>query len=793
MQASQDTPIPTHRARWSQFNAEWSVLLGIFLAVGVLYYVAGRLALLVLSEPEGVAVFWPASGIAAGLAAVLRKSARIPIALAVAAATIVANVQARSSLPATMVFAACNAMECLIFVWGMRWLDKDRTQLESLSSFAAFVAAAALAAGIAALPAAFVIQILGLSKSPLLAIWSTWFKSDALGILTMAPAIITLPRLLRYPPRIATIAEGCLGFAVTLILAAFAISIRQSDTAWPVIAPTTVLFPSFLWLAGRAPAWFSTLGALSVSAMVVSAALAGMGRFGGPSTPLPERLLAAEMFVLTMSLAVLTLAAMFARIRNTALALQSSEERLRLALAAGRMYAFDFDQERGIVQRAGGLLDRLKLPVYGTLSDYRASLDPADRADFEAMLASLSPAEPRSLRVLHLHTRDGEILTVEHRAEAVFGEDGRLLNIRGTCTDITAREAARLALEQSEAQLRGAMRAGRVFAFSYEPVSHRVERSENAADILGVSLEEAKFARNLFIEHIHPDDRKALENYRKRLSPANPYTSEKFRFVRPGGGTVWLELTATGEHDAQGRLVRLRGLCRDVTESKLAEERQAELVKELNHRVKNALTTVNDVIELSRGDNDTIDGFVEKVDGRVRAMTRTHDRLTSNQWAGVNVTNLVEDELEAYRTADNCRVDGPALVLSPRVAQSFALTLHELATNAAKHGALIPANGKVDVHWRIVGDAWQGQRLELSWREHCVRPVEVPKRESYGLTAIRKELPHWQDATVDIRFTPTGLHCDIGLALSPPTAPNVLEDTETGAAVSSSAVSAAPR
>ncbi len=768
-------------------------MLGIFLAVGLLYYIAGRLALLVLSESEGVAVFWPASGIAAGLAAVLRKSARIPIALAVAAATIVANLQARSSLPATMVFAACNAMECLIFVWVMRRLDKDRTQLESLSSFAAFVAAAAIAAGIAALPAAFAIQVLGLSKSPLLPIWFTWFKSDALGILTMAPAILTLPRLLRHPPRLRTLAEGCLGIVVTVALALLAINLKPSDTAWPVIAPTTVLFPSFLWLAGRAPAWFSALGALCVSVVVVTAALSGVGRFGGPSTPLPDRLLAAEVFVLTLSLAVLTLSAMFARIKNTALALQSSEERLRLALAAGRMYAFDFDHDRGVVQRSGGLLDRLKLPVYGTMEDYRTSLDPADRVGFEAMLASLSPAEPQSLRVLRLHTPDGEMLTVEHRAEAVFGEDGRLLNIRGTCTDITARETARLALEESEAQLRGALQPGRVFAFSYEPVSHRVQRSENAAEILGVTLEEAKFSRNLFIEHIHPDDRKALENYRKRLSPANPYTSEKFRFVRPSGGTVWFELTATGEYDAQGRLTRLRGLCRDVTENKLAEERQAELVKELNHRVKNALTTVNDVIELSRDDNDTIEGFVEKVDGRVRAMARAHDRLTSNQWAGVSVTNLVEDELAAYRTPDNCLVDGPALVLSPKVAQSFALTLHELATNAAKHGALIPSNGKVDVRWRIVGDASHGQRLELSWREHCVRPVELPKRESYGLTAIRNELPYWQAATVDVRFTPTGLHCDISLVLSPPTAPKEPENSESSVAVNGSTVSAAPR
>lgn len=746
------------------------VLIWIFVLVAILYYVAGRLALEILSERDGVAVFWPASGIAAGLATILTRPARIPIALAVAVATIVANLQARSSVPATMMFALCNAIECLIFVWAMERFDKERGQLESLGSFFAFICATGVAAGIVALPAALAVSFLGLSVSPVAAIWLTWFKSDGLGILVMAPAILTLPNVVRNKPGAATVAEGIAGIAAVVVLASFAFGLAPSGTIWPVLAPTTLLLPVFLWLAGRTPALFSALGVLLASGVIVTTALAGVGRLGDATVPLHARLWGAELAVLTTSLGVLTLAAMFARLNNVAAALLSSEERLKLSLAAGGIYAFDFDVQRGVVRRTGGLLDKVGLTEFGTTEEYRNSLDPADHASFERMLESFSPAERRTLRILLLRTPEGKALTVEHRAEAVYDQDGRLLNIRGICTDITAQEEARLALEKSAEQLRGALVAGRVFGFEYDAITHKATRSDNAAAILGMSLDEVRASRNLFVEHVHPDDQQALENYRKRLLPANSFTSDIFRFVRPDGGVVGLELTATGEHDSDGRLLRIRGLCHDVTdrmqadqERKRAEQEKSDLIEELNHRVKNALTTVGDVIELSREDHTDIEDFIATIEGRVGAMTRAHDRLTSAKWVGVGLAELVEDEIAAWRTPDNARVTGPVVVLPPKLAQTFALTVHELATNAAKHGALLPGNGRVEVSWYTEKVAGAEERLVFAWHEHTVKRVEAPTKVSYGTRAIREQLPHAFPATVDLDFTPGGLRCDISV------------------------------
>jgi two-component sensor histidine kinase len=181
--------------------------------------------------------------------------------------------------------------------------------------------------------------------------------------------------------------------------------------------------------------------------------------------------------------------------------------------------------------------------------------------------------------------------------------------------------------------------------------------------------------------------------------------------------------------------------------------------------VKNALATVNDIVELSRDGHTTVDGFVASLEKRIQALKRTHDRLTSTRWAGVALRDLVEDEIEPYRTGGNARLEGPDVILRPKLAQAFALTVHELATNAAKHGALGAFNGKVEVTWRIDRDGRGRDQLSFAWREHSLRSVEPPTRESYGMQAIRSQLAHSHEATVELRFTSGGLECDIAFPL----------------------------
>ena len=159
--------------------------------------------------------------------------------------------------------------------------------------------------------------------------------------------------------------------------------------------------------------------------------------------------------------------------------------------------------------------------------------------------------------------------------------------------EISERKQADVALKESEVRLQEALAAGQVVAFTWDPATGQSQRSENASQILGFEPQAATHGRRIdFLAHVHPEDRGCFAAQIKGLCPENPSYSASFRFIRPDGREVWLEETGKAEFDATGRYLRLKGLTRDITERKRAEERQRMLVRELDHRVKNVLASV---------------------------------------------------------------------------------------------------------------------------------------------------------------------------------------------------------
>lgn len=142
-------------------------------------------------------------------------------------------------------------------------------------------------------------------------------------------------------------------------------------------------------------------------------------------------------------------------------------------------------------------------------------------------------------------------------------------------------------------------------------------------------------------------------------------------------------------------------------------------------------------------------------------MSRAHERLSRNKWTGVDILTLVTDETAAYRTEDNITIEGPHVVLAPEDAQSFALTLHELATNAAKHGALSTARGAIDIRWRETTGKRGERRIVFRWHERCEHPITPPEHESFGLDTIRRQLAYDLRGKVRLDFQPTGLDYQI--------------------------------
>ena len=280
-------------------------------------------------------------------------------------------------------------------------------------------------------------------------------------------------------------------------------------------------------------------------------------------------------------------------------------------------------------------------------------------------------------------------------------------------------------LTESEARLQEALTAGAVTAFDWDIRTGLSQRSENAVQILGFNPHQT-FTATHFLERVHPDDRARFKTVVRGVRPDSPSYAVTFRFVRPDGREMWLEETSKAEFDAEGRFVRLKGLTLDISGRKQAEERQDRLIAELDHRVKNVLARVAVVAMQTRQGSSSMDEFVKALDGRIQSMAAAHSLLSQSRWQGVGLTDLVRHQLAPYVTDVNTSISGPNIVLTAAATQAIAMVLHELATNAAKYGALSTSDGRVSVNWDRRSSGNPAENLMIAWREIGGPPVAVP-------------------------------------------------------------------
>ena len=232
-----------------QASGQWANWIGLSILVGVAYFLAARLSLLLLTKPDGVAVFWPASGVAAGALVALGPRARLPVAVGAAVATIVANLMGDRSILSAFVFALCNAGEALLTGWLIQRYFGRNFALDRLSHVLGLVTAAVVATAISGIGGTAGFLYFHSSTAPILSTWQHWFASDALGILTVAPLIIEFASVAREPPSRSELIEGILGLTALVCISAFVILLPQGH--WGIVIPIAALFPLLLWLAAR--------------------------------------------------------------------------------------------------------------------------------------------------------------------------------------------------------------------------------------------------------------------------------------------------------------------------------------------------------------------------------------------------------------------------------------------------------------------------------------------------------------------------------------------------------------
>jgi PAS domain S-box-containing protein len=227
---------------------------------------------------------------------------------------------------------------------------------------------------------------------------------------------------------------------------------------------------------------------------------------------------------------------------------------------------------------------------------------------------------------------------------------------------------------------------------------------------------------------------------------------------RKNGSLIAVSLTVSPIINAEGTIVGASKIARDITERKRAQEQIATLAREAEHRSKNLLANVHATVQLSQA--DTIDGLKQAIEGRVRALAIVHSLFVESRWIGAELSAIAAQELAPYSGAGEGRVrlDGPQVLLEPNAAQSIAVILHELATNAAKYGALSGPDGHIDLQWIHRADG----RLELHWSESGGPGVREPTRQGFGGRIIRQMMSQLKgEARFDWR--PQGLVCDIAM------------------------------
>jgi PAS domain S-box-containing protein len=234
---------------------------------------------------------------------------------------------------------------------------------------------------------------------------------------------------------------------------------------------------------------------------------------------------------------------------------------------------------------------------------------------------------------------------------------------------------------------------------------------------------------------------------------------------RPDGTRRWFAPYPTPLRDSGGRLSGAINMLVDITERKEAEHQQKLLIDELNHRVKNTLATVQSLIAQTARNTNDVDEFQRALVGRILALSHAHNQLSERRWTDAELSQLLRSGLEPYIAKGNVVLSGKPLQVPPRVALMISMAVHELATNAAKYGALSSSAGRIEVIWAAKANGSE-PRLRLSWHEQNGPPVVKSSRKGFGTRLLERGIESELGGRTLIEYAPGGVRCEIDIPLT---------------------------
>jgi len=412
----------------------------------------------------------------------------------------------------------------------------------------------------------------------------------------------------------------------------------------------------------------------------------------------------------------------------------------------------------------------------------RTPLDPAQRFSgafrVESLEGEIIPHDmtPMARAVLQGESFEGVEIVVQNadgkrwvarvNVAPLRDTDGAVVGAINCFQDVTREHEMRAALERQQRTFDLAMIASKMGTWRYTMADNICIYDENAQELYG--LTEARFLHDAegVKTKFHPDDMERMwTRVGKALDPTGDGRYEvEYRVKQLDGSWRWLSAWGVVEFEGHGparKPVAIAGASRDLTELKRGEELQRLLLNELNHRVKNTLATVQSIVlQTLRGAIDLKSARLD-INARIVSLAGAHDLLTDRNWSGADLRDLVARTMAPF-AADQMILDGPSLDVSPKQALALSLALHELATNAAKYGALSRPGGRVELRWKA-----QSGQLILNWRESGGPPVVAPSRRGFGSRLLEDGLFSDLDGHTRLDFVAAGVCCSITAALAP--------------------------
>ena len=426
---------------------------------------------------------------------------------------------------------------------------------------------------------------------------------------------------------------------------------------------------------------------------------------------------------------------------------------------------------------ASAILQDTPYIVEDAASDLRTLSNPLVAGDFGLKFYAAVPlrtSDGHNLGTLCVIDREPrkvapeQIEHLEHLASLVMDQMELRLEARRAVAEIehVTKAAAELSGRREEEARRTSALLTAIGASSPNPIYAKdtdlrfIYANEAMLAVLGRSAEQVLGST---IEQVipRPEEAQGYVAANLRILAQGRVEHVEEAFTRDDGTRVFFQSSMAPLRSSDGEVVGIVGVSIDVTDRKRAEEHQRLLINELNHRVKNTLAVVQGIAHQTFRASDDSSGAKAAFEGRLAALSSAHTRLTDESWDSASMRQIVDDALEPFNTGEHeFVVAGPDVRLSPKTAVTLALAVHELATNAAKYGALCARGGGVELKW------WSNDgRLKLVWRERGGPPVLPPARRGFGTKMIERGLAAELGGKVTIDFAPDGIVCEVDAPL----------------------------